>query len=134
MKSTISFHICTQTISLFIILVTIKEVFIGIFCKVVSIYKILACVVRRVDVYYLYLVEISLLEALQYIEVISLNIKVLGVVEVHALLTTRAECGIDRGVGEQDSFALVWPCKLVTLRLFRHHAIGKVLLQFLKIN
>ena len=36
-----------------------------------------------------------------------------GAVEVHALLTARTQCGIDRRVGQQDSFLLVGPSELI---------------------
>lgn len=43
--------------------------------------------------------EISLLQTFENIEVVALDIKVLGVVEINAVFTARAKCGIDRRVG-----------------------------------
>ncbi len=77
--------------------------------------------------------EISLFETLQHIEVVALDIEVLGIVEINALFTTRAKSGIDGGVGKENRLALVWPSKLIALRTFRHDAVGKVLLQLLEI-
>ena len=62
--------------------------------------------------------EISLLQTLENIEVVSLDIKVLGVVEINAVFTARAKCGIDRRVGKENRLALVGPGKLVAFCSF----------------
>ena len=62
--------------------------------------------------------EISLLQTLENIEVVALNIKVLGVVEINTIFTARAKCGIDRRVGKENRLALVGPYKLVALCSF----------------
>ncbi len=78
--------------------------------------------------------EVSLLQAFENIEVVALDINVLGVVEINAVFTTRAKRGVDRRIGKKNRLALVGPGKLVAFRSFRHHAIRKILLEFLKID
>ena len=51
-------------------------------------------------------------------EVVALNIKVLGVVEINTIFTARAKCGIDRRVGKENRLALVGLGKLVAFCSF----------------
>ena len=57
--------------------------------------------------------EVSLLQTFENIEVVSLDIKVLGVVEINAVFTARTKCGIDWRIGKENRLALVGPGKLV---------------------
>ena len=96
MEATVAFGVGNETVALLVKLSRVGEVFGRRLSKVVLIDKVIASVVRRVDVNHLHLVEISLLQALQYVEVVALDVEVLRVVEVHALLTAGTQCGIDR--------------------------------------
>ena len=58
--------------------------------EIVIIYKIMTCIIRRVDVNHLHLAEISFTQHFQYIEVVALNVEVLRVVKIHTFLTARA--------------------------------------------
>ena len=65
--------------------------------------------------------EVSLLQTFENIEVVALDIKVLGVVEINAVFTARAKGGIDRGVGKENRLVLVGPSKLITLSIALHN-------------
>ena len=77
--------------------------------------------------------EISLLQAFQHIEVIALDIQVLCRVKIHALLTARAQRGVDGRVGGKDSLALVGPCELVALLVAFNNLGRQQLAQFVKV-
>ena len=62
--------------------------------------------------------EVSLLQTFENIEVVALDIKVLGIVEINAVFTARAKCGIDRRVGKENRLTLVGPGKLVAFCSF----------------
>lgn len=78
--------------------------------------------------------EISFLKAFQYIEVVTLDVKVLCRVEVYALLTARAQGSIDRCIGSKDSLALVGPSKLIALFVAFYNFGRQQLAQLVKVN
>lgn len=78
--------------------------------------------------------EISFLKAFQYIEVVTLDVKVLCRVEVYALLTAWAQGSIDRCIGSKDCLALVGPGKLIALFVAFYNFGRQQLAQFVKIN
>lgn len=78
--------------------------------------------------------EIGLFKAFQHIEVVALDVKVLCGVEVHALLRTWAQRGVDGGIGSKDCLALVGPGKLIALFVAFYNFGRQQLAQFVKIN
>ena len=96
METAVALGIGDETVALLVKLSRVGEVFGRRLRKVILIDKVIARVVRRIDIDHLHLVEIGLLQALQHIEVVTLDVEVLRVVEVHALLTAGTQCGIDR--------------------------------------
>ena len=51
--------------------------------------KVITCIVRRININHLYLTQIRLLEKFKHFEVITLNIKVLGIVPIHTIFLYR---------------------------------------------
>ena len=82
-------------ITFLVLLSTIIFVFVSILREVVVINKIIARVVRWVNINHLDLAKISLTDNFQHIKVVTFNVKILRVVKVHASLSTRAKrlCG-----------------------------------------
>lgn len=78
--------------------------------------------------------EISLLKAFQHIEVVALDIQVLCGVEVYALLTARAQRGVDGRIGSKDCLALVGPSELIALFVAFYNFGRQQLAQLVKVN
>ena len=78
--------------------------------------------------------EIVFLKAFQHIEVVTLYIKVLCGVEVHALLRAGAQRGADGRVGSKYRLALVGPSELIALFVAFYNIGRQQLAQLVKIN
>lgn len=50
METTVAFGVLDKAVALVIKLTAVCKVFIGIFCKIVLIYKVVSCIIRRVYV------------------------------------------------------------------------------------
>ena len=133
MKAAIAFGVCHHTVAFFVILAAVSHVILGALCKVVLIDKIIAGVVRRVNVDHLNLAQICFLQELQHFQVIALDIKVLTVktagcaIFAHTVSCHRTQRCRDGRICRQHRLFLVRPCKLVTLFPTLHDGIGKLL-------
>ena len=108
----IVFH---KAVALVIVLSAVGDIFLHALRKIVFVDKVTAGVVRRIDIDHLDLAQIGLLQQFEHVEVVSLYIKILRVVKVHALLFARTQRRRDGRVGEQLCLALVRPCHLIAL-------------------
>ena len=87
----------------------------GGLAEVILIDKVVASVVRRIDVDHLDLSKIVLPKKFEHLKVVTLNVEIPGVVEVHAALSVRPESHIARSVGDPHSLTLPRPCELIPL-------------------
>lgn len=78
--------------------------------------------------------EIGLLKAFQHIEVVTLYIKVLCGIEVHALLLAGAQRGTDGRIGSKNSLALVGPSKQIALFVAFYNIGRQQLAQLVEVN
>lgn len=91
------------------------------FCEIVFIHKIVARVVRRVDVYHLDFMQVCLLKAFEDIKIVALDIEIVCLVEVQAFFPAWSERSIDWGIGEVIGSLFVGPGELVSfLRSFNN--------------
>ena len=118
MKTTVALGVLHHAVSVFVKLSAVFKIFICTLCKIVLIYKVIACVIRRVDIYHLNLAKICFLQQFQYFQIIALNVEVFGVVKVHA--STAA-------IGFRFTIFSGWFCFIVTNRTQRlvYRCIGK---------
>lgn len=79
MKTAIAFGVCHHAVAFFVILAAVFHVILGALCKVVLIDKIIAGVVRRVNVDHLDLAQIGFLQELQHFQIVALDIEVFAV-------------------------------------------------------
>lgn len=79
MESAIALRILFQPVTLFIKLTTASKIALSILCKVILINKIISRVIGRVNVDHLDLAQIGFLQQLQHIQVVSLDIQILGI-------------------------------------------------------
>ena len=114
MEATIAFSISNELVSFFIILPTIVNILLLILVEIVVIHKVVARVVRWVDVNHLHFAQIVLTKEFQHLKIVTLNIQVLGIVEINALLTTWAKSICGRRISQTNRIALIRPSELVT--------------------
>ena len=102
--------------------------------EVIMIHEVVACIVRRVDVYHLHLAHIGVLEQFEHFEVVALNIEVLGGVPVDALFRTRAQGFSTRSHRLTLSSPLANPREVIHLWGIVHRIITQQRTQFLKVH
>ena len=140
MKAAIAFGVGHHAVAFFIILTAIIHIVRRTLGKIVLIDKIIAGVVRRINVDHLDLAQICFLQELQQFQIIALDIKVLTVkaagcaIFAKAVCHNRAQRCRNGRIGRQHRLFLVRPCKLVALFPTLHNGIGKLLPQNVKIN
>ena len=88
--------------------------------EIIGVDKVVAGVVRRINVDHLDLAEIALLQELEDFQIIALDVEVFGGVPVLALRHAGAQRLPDRLVGFHDSRLLADPCELVCLVPVHH--------------
>ena len=96
--------------------------------------KVITRIVRRININHLYLTQIRLLEKFKHFEVITLNIKVLGVVPIHTILLYGTQRLLNRLQNFSTSCLLANPVELVCLRSIFHCVVTKKLAKYIKIN
>ena len=140
MKTAIAFGVCHHTVAFFVILTAVAHVILGALCKVVLIDKVLARIVRRVNVDHFDLAQIGFLQELQHFQIVALDVEVLTVkaagcaIFANAVCHNRAQGCRDGRICCQHCLFLVRPCKLVTLFPTLHDGVGKLLPQNVKVN
>ena len=96
--------------------------------------KVITCIVRWININHLHLTQIRLLEKFKHFEVITLNIKVLGVVPIHTILLYGTQRLLNRLQNFGTSCLLANPVELVCLRSIFHCVVTKELAKYVKIN
>ena len=133
METSIAFSISNELVSFFVILPTIVNILLLILIKVVVIHKVITCIVRRININHLHLTQIVFTKQFQHLQVITLYIEVLRVVEIYALFTTRAKGICCWCISQSDSIALVGPSKLITILRAFHDILRQFLAELVKI-
>ena len=140
MESAITLGVGHKAVAFFIILTAIIHIVRRTLGKIVLIDKIIAGVVRRINVDHLDLAQIGFLQELQHFQIISLDVEVFTVKTAGCAIFANAVCHHrtqrcrDGRICRQHCLFLVRPCKLVTLFPTLHDGIGKLLPQNVKIN
>ena len=134
MKPPVAVEIGHKSIALIVILSAVGKVFSRTFSEIILIYKIVAGVIGRVNIDHFDLAEIGFLQEFEHVEVIALNIQVLGGVKIHAFFPAGAQRGGNGRVRQQYGLLLIRPCKLIALFIPLHHNGRKLLFQHIKIN
>ena len=134
MEAAVALSVCHEAVALFILLPAVVDILICTLGEVVVLHKVVACVVRRVNVNHLHLAEVILAQEFQHLQVVALNVEVLRGVEVHALLAAGAQCVGGRGVGQSDGVALVGPGELVAFLGAFHDVLREFLPQLVEVN
>ena len=134
MKTSIRIHVLDIFIAQFINCSRSLSILIGRHCKVIMINKVITRIVRRININHLYLTQIRLLEKFKHFEVITLNIKVLGIIPIHTILLYRTQRLLNRLQNFGTSCLLANPVELVCLRSIFHSVVTKKLAKYVKIN
>ena len=134
MEAAVTFGIGHEAVALFVLLPAVVDILAGILGEVVIIHKVVACVVRRVNINHLHLAEVIFAQQLQHLQVVALNVEVLRGVEVHTFLTAGAQRVGGWGIGQPDSVALVGPGELVAFLGAFHDAFREFLPQQVEID
>ena len=101
--------------------------------KVIVINKVVTRVIRRVNINHLDFAKISLTDNFQYIKVVTLDVEILRVVEVHTFLTAGSERLCGRRICQVCVRPLVWPCELVTFLALVNHVGGQFIAQLFEV-
>ena len=133
MKPSIGVGIFEQAVAFLTPLSALNLPLFALHLKIIGIDKVVAGVVRRVDINHLDLAEIAFLQKLEDFQIIALDVEVFGGVPVLAIRHTGAQRLPDRLVGFHDSRLLADPCELVCL-VAVHHVRREHLFQQLKID
>ena len=152
METAVAFGVLHHAVALFIELTAVGKILIRTLSKVILIHKVVAGVVRRINVDHLDFSEIGFLQQLQHFEVVALNIEVFGGIKVHAasaairfsltvcpggncfIFTNRTQRLVDGCVGKQNRLFLVRPSELIAFLVTVHHLAGNLLHQHILIN
>ena len=140
MKTAIAFGVCHHAVAFFVILAAVFHVILGALCKVVLIDKIIAGVVRRVNVDHLDLAQIGFLQELQHFQIVALDIEVFAVKAAGCAILAntvghhRTQRCRDGRIGRQHRLFLIWPSKLIAFLPTFYDRIGKLLPQNVKVN
>ena len=102
--------------------------------KVIMIYKVIASVIWRVDIYHLNLTHIRALKKFQHFEVVALDIQVLRRVPIFRILNHRSKGLVGRSCCLCLSGILAYPAKLVGLAAVIYCIVAQELAQCVKIN
>ena len=108
-------------------------VLVLIHLEMVVVDKVVAGVVGRVDVDHLYLAQVAFLQQLQHLQVVALDVQVLGGIPVFAFFRAGAQRLAGGLVGLHHRGLLAHPGKLVCLVALQYVA-GKHLPQLVKVN
>lgn len=132
-KATVTLRVGDQTPT-FLVIVATFGVVIGLgLRKVIVVNEIMTRVVRWVDVDHLDLARIRVAKELQRVEVVALDVEILGSIPVNALFRAGAQALVNGAIRLLLGVALAWPGELVALSLTLRH-IAHSLFQGLNIN
>ena len=140
MKAAIAFSVLYHTITFFIVLAAIFHVISCVLLKIISIDKIFARIVRRINVDHLDLAQIGFLQELQHFQIIALDVEVLAVkatgsaIFANAIRHNGTQGCRDGRICRQHRLFLVRPCKLITFLPALYNGVGKLLPQNVKVN
>ena len=112
-EASVCFGILEQAVAVLIVHACFFVVFLAALCEVVTVNKVVACVIRWINIDHLNLTEIALLQEFQYVKVVALDVEILGGVPVAAFFRAGAECLANRATCLGNSSAFAHPSKLI---------------------
>ena len=101
--------------------------------KVIVVNKVVTRVIRRININHLDFAKISLTDNFQYIKVVTLNVEILRVVEVHTFFTAGSERLCRWRVRQVCVRFLIRPRELVALLALVNHVGGQLIAQLLEV-
>ena len=134
MKTSIAIQILHKAISFFVKLTAIIKVFFRTLSKIILVYKIISCIIRRINIDHLYFSKVCLLKQFQYFQIISLDIKILCMIKINTFLPTRTKCLVNRRICQKNRLLLIRPGKLITFLIPLNHLCINFLHQHIFIN
>lgn len=123
-----------KTVSFIIEITVFGTILFGRNREVVSIYKVTACVVRGIDVDQLHLAGIGCAHDLEGLEVVTLDVEVLGGVPVLGLLGAGAHDLLDGAARFELGLTLAGPGELVALARAVHDLAGEVVAKGVEVD
>ena len=126
-------HSVAKHISLIVFVAYTTHILLAAFSETVGIdERIIAGVVRRVDVYHFHLAEIAFLQHFQHLHILTLDEDILRIIEVHRLLTTRYKRRCRGLLHNAESVALASPIQPVAF-VSKIHIFAQCSAQFFPI-
>ena len=113
MKPSIAVIVLEQPILVLVIHPHLAVFFILRTHEIVCIDKIVARIIRRVNVNHFDFAQIALLQQLEYFQIVALNVEILGIIPVLAFFRAGAQGLADGLVGFYNGCLFAHPCKLV---------------------
>ena len=96
--------------------------------------KVITCIVRWININHLHLTQIRLLKEFEHFEVVTLDIKVLGIVPIYTILLYGTQCLLGRTQNLCTSSLLAYPVELIRFGGILHGIITKELTKHVKVN
>lgn len=117
-KTTIGFGVALHGVIVHLIAIGIKRSIallelIFALSEIIIIDEVITCIIGRVNVNHLDTTEVGFAENFEDIEVIALNIKIFGRIEINRFFTARAQSEIDRLVCQTGRSSFVGPGELI---------------------
>ena len=127
MKATITFsialHWVNKLVAFFIVGSPLFIPLLSTHCKLITIYKVVASVIGRVNVYHLDFAKIVLSQNFEHIKIITLNINILSVPKIHRSLDVGTQSFVSRLVGQTRRSPLVGPSELIAFLALVEHIL-----------
>ena len=133
MKASVCIGVFNHSVAVFVNFACHVCVFFTRHFEIIVINKIVACIVRWVNINHFDFAKIAFLQKFQNFQIIPLNIEVFGAVPVYRFLFARAESLADRLVCFNDCLFFANPCKFIGF-IALNDFIGKHLFQHIKVD
>ena len=132
----LSIRICIFTVSQpqFVHVAGFKVFLCSRATEIIIIHKIVSCIVRRVNVYHLYLAQIGTLEQFQHFQVVTLNVDIFCVVPIDRIFYDRTQCLVGRACRFRFGCILTHPRKLIAFTITLYGVVAQQLAQCLKVH
>ena len=132
MKASIT--VCVLTIAVSFLVSIAFIIFLCRLSEIIMIYKIIACVIWRVNINHLNLAHVGVLKQLQNFEVIALDIEILCMLPVHTFLGTRTQRLVDRRCRLSQGSTFAHPSKVIDFRSILHSLVTKQQTELVEID
>lgn len=134
MKPPITLWISNHSIRGVIPLIRTNQILFNPFGEIITIYKFLTCIIRRIYIDHACFSQVTFLKQLQSFKIVTFYEKIFCGIEIHTFFDTRPQCLRNRRIRRQQGFALAWPIQPVTLLWPFHDLVTEFLAQLVEVH